>query len=80
MTAPKDLNPPEAKLTEFQEKFGISWADALAQGKVFNAMEGCAKWSLSGKEMEVKWRVSEKAGKFLKFGGGFYAGLVDPAA
>jgi nucleoside diphosphate kinase len=80
LTAPKDLNPPEAKVAEFKEKFGVSWPDALADGKVLNAMEGCAKWGLSGKEMERKWRVSEKAGQFLKFGGGFYAGLVDPAA
>merc|ERR1712224_213262 len=80
LTLPKDLNPPEEKQKEFAEKFGITWADALAQEKVFNALDGCAKLSLSGDEMDTVWGKAKKAGQLVKFGGGFYAGLVDPKA
>merc|ERR1719326_486750 len=80
LTLPKDLNPPEAKQAEFAEKFGISWPDALAQDKVFNALDACTKMGLSGDEMDTQWAKTKKAGQLVKFGGGFYAGLVDPAA
>jgi len=80
LTLPKDLNPPEAKQAEFAEKFGLSWPDALAQGKVFNALDGCAKLGLTGDEMDTVWGKAKKAGQLVKFGGGFYAGLVDPKA
>merc|ERR1711924_26636 len=76
LTLPKDLNPPEAKQAEFAEKFGISWPDALAQDKVFNALDGCTKLGLSGDEMDTQWAKTKKAGQLVKFGGGFYAGLV----
>jgi len=80
LTLPKDLNPPEAKQAEFAEKFGLSWADALAQDKVFNALDGCKKMGLTGDEMDKTWAKTKKAGQLVKFGGGFYAGLVDPKA
>jgi len=37
---PDQLNVPADK---FKGKFGLEWKDALASGKVFNAMDGCAK-------------------------------------
>jgi hypothetical protein len=80
LTAPQDLNPPRAKQEEFSEKFGISWSDALAQQKVFNALDACAKMGITGDEMDAVWGKAKAAGQLVKFGGGFYAGLVDPAA
>jgi len=80
LTLPKDLNPPEPKQAEFAEKFGISWPDALAQDKVFNALDACKKAGLTGDQMDKTWAKTKKAGQLVKFGGGFYAGLVDPAA
>ena len=41
-----------------------SSANALAKAtSAPRLLERCEKWGLSGKEMEVKWRVSEKAGQ-----------------
>merc|ERR1719473_1704139 len=80
LTLPKDLNPPEEKQAEFNTKFGISWPDALAQDKVFNALDACTKMGLTGDEMDKTWAKTKKAGQLVKFGGGFYAGLVDPKA
>jgi nucleoside diphosphate kinase len=80
LTLPKDLNPPEAKQEDFLKLFGISWADALAQDKVFNALDACKKAGLTGDQMDKTWAKTKKAGQLVKFGGGFYAGLVDPAA
>jgi nucleoside diphosphate kinase len=80
LTKPKDLNPPEPKQREFESTFGLSWTDALKRGKVFNAVDGCRRLGLNGDEMDSSWAKAKKAKKLVKFGGGFYAGLVDPTA
>lgn len=77
LTKPVDLNPPEAKQAEFEKKFGISWADALKQGRVYNAVDGCAKLGCDGDQMDVLWAKSKDAGNLVKFGGGFYAGKIE---
>lgn len=73
---PADLNPPEAKQKEFEQKFGISWKQALADGVVYNAVDGCKRLGLSGKEMDLVWAGAKKSNNLLKFGGGFYAGKI----
>jgi nucleoside diphosphate kinase len=78
LTKPKDLNPPEPKQQEFKETFGTSWSDALRGGKVFNAVDGCKALGINGDEMDCQWAKAKKAKKLVKFGGGFYAGLVEP--
>ena len=55
-----------------------SAADALSQGLVYNAVDGCAQLGLDGEQMDKVWAVAKKAGKLVKFGGGFYCGLVVP--
>merc|ERR1711924_202349 len=54
LTLPKDLNPPEEKQAEFNTKFGISWPAALAQDKVFNALDACTKMGLTGDQMDTR--------------------------
>eukprot|EP00295_Goniomonas_pacifica_P020636 CAMPEP_0175850258 /NCGR_PEP_ID=MMETSP0107_2-20121207/24989_1 /TAXON_ID=195067 ORGANISM="Goniomonas pacifica, Strain CCMP1869" /NCGR_SAMPLE_ID=MMETSP0107_2 /ASSEMBLY_ACC=CAM_ASM_000203 /LENGTH=314 /DNA_ID=CAMNT_0017165525 /DNA_START=9 /DNA_END=953 /DNA_ORIENTATION=+ len=76
LTKPKDLNPPAAKLAEFETMFGLSWAAALEQGLVYNALEASQKLGVDGAALEKRWAECKKSGKLLKFGGGFYAGLV----
>eukprot|EP00670_Eutreptiella_braarudii_P011209 CAMPEP_0174326566 /NCGR_PEP_ID=MMETSP0810-20121108/13988_1 /TAXON_ID=73025 ORGANISM="Eutreptiella gymnastica-like, Strain CCMP1594" /NCGR_SAMPLE_ID=MMETSP0810 /ASSEMBLY_ACC=CAM_ASM_000659 /LENGTH=627 /DNA_ID=CAMNT_0015440227 /DNA_START=25 /DNA_END=1905 /DNA_ORIENTATION=+ len=78
LSKPKDLNPPAAKQQEFAKMFDITWADALAQGVVYNAVDGCTKLGIDGGEMDKRWAAAKDAGKLVKFGGGFYAGLVTP--
>jgi len=71
---PDQLNVPEDK---FQAQFGLSWKDALASGKVFNAMDGCAKLDIDADQMDAEWAKCKAAKKLIKFGGGFYCGLVE---
>jgi len=73
---PDQLNVPEDK---FQAQFGLTWKDALASGKVFNAMDGCAKLGIDADQMDAEWAKTKAAKKLVKFGGGFYCGLVEVA-
>merc|ERR1712072_470166 len=70
---PNELNIPEDK---FAEKFGLSWADALAGGRVFNALDACAELEIDAEEMDKQWGIHKKADKLIKFGGGFYCGHI----
>jgi nucleoside diphosphate kinase len=76
LSKPAELNPPPAKVEEFGKKFGISWKQALADGIVYNAVDGCKKLGIDGDQMDKKWATAKKEGQLLKFGGGFYAGKI----
>jgi nucleoside diphosphate kinase len=80
LSKPKELNPPAPKQADFEKKFGISWADALAQGKVYNAVDGCKKLGIDGSKMDKRWAGAKKGGNLVKFGGGFYAGKIPAPA
>lgn len=75
---PKDLNIPEDK---FEAQFGLKWTEALEKGVVHNAMTAVEYFGWSGVEgsekIDVEWGKAKKAGKLIKFGGGFYCGLID---
>merc|ERR1740121_3569320 len=71
---PEQLNVPEDK---FQAQFGLGWKDALASGKVCNAMDGCAKLGIDAEQMDSEWAKAKAAKKLVKFGGGFYCGLIE---
>jgi hypothetical protein len=73
---PHQLNVPTDK---FEAQFGLSWEAALAAGNVHNAMDACALLGISADEMDAQWGVCKKAKKLVKFGGGFYCGLVEMA-
>merc|ERR1719382_268460 len=71
---PHELNVPQDK---FKSSFGLEWKDALAKGVVFNALDACKEFGCNAEELNAAWGASKKAGKLVKFGGGFYCGLVD---
>ena len=71
---PKELKVPADK---FEAEFGLSWEAALFQGNVYNAMDACEMLGIGAAEMEARWRAAEKAGHVVKFGGGFYCGLLE---
>jgi nucleoside diphosphate kinase len=71
---PHQLNVPTDK---FEAQFGLTWEAALAAGNVYNAMDACALLGISGDEMDAQWGICKKAKKLVKFGGGFYCGLVE---
>ena len=75
-----DLTPLLPLQADFEKKFGISWADALAQGKVYNAVDGCKKLGIDGSKMDKLWAGAKKGGNLVKFGGGFYAGKIPAPA
>merc|ERR1712159_654019 len=60
-----------------EAKFGLSWADALAGGRVFNALDACADLGIDADEMDKQWGIHKKADKLIKFGGGFYCGHIE---
>jgi nucleoside diphosphate kinase len=66
---PENLPVPKDR---FQSAFGLSWEDALAQGKVFNALDACKHLGISAADLDAAWAKAKKE----KFGGGFYCGLV----
>jgi len=76
LTKPADLNPPENGQAEFEKKFGVSWKQALAEGRVYNAVDGCKRLGIGGDKMNKQWADAKKAGLLVKFGGGFYAGKI----
>jgi len=49
----------------------------LPSTQVYNAKDACAKLGLSADEMDSQWAICKKNKKLVKFGGGFYCGLVD---
>jgi nucleoside diphosphate kinase len=71
---PSELNVPSDK---FEAQFGMSWEAALATGNVYNAMDACAQLGISADEMDAQWGICKKAKKLVKFGGGFYCGLIE---
>jgi nucleoside diphosphate kinase len=77
LVKPKDLPVAADK---FQAQFGISWADALAQGNVYNALDACTFLEIDADALDRAWAACKKANKLVKLGGGFYAGLIDTIA
>lgn len=57
---------------KFEEKFGESWATVLSEKRACNAMEACAQFGCSAAELNEAWGAAD----VVKFGGGFYCGLV----
>lgn len=71
---PNELNVPADK---FKAQFGLDWQEALDAGKVFNAMDACEKLGLTAEQLDGEWAKAKKAKKMVKFGGGFYCGLLE---
>merc|ERR1712066_1081115 len=74
MGKPHELNVPADK---FEKQFGLAWQEALDSGKVFNAMDGCKHLGIDADQLDAAWAKAKAAKKLVKFGGGFYCGLVE---
>lgn len=74
---PAELDVPADK---FFSAFGEKWEDALAAGKVFNALDACDELGLDPAQLDQEWARSKEAGEIVKFGGGFYCGKLRKAA
>jgi hypothetical protein len=71
---PSQLPVPNDK---FEDKFGLSWSDALKSGNVYNAMGACKYLGCDSDALDAAWGKAAKAKKLVKLGGGFYCGLID---
>jgi len=70
---PADMPVPADK---FKEQFGVSWEEALSKGQVYNAIDACKHLGIDSKALDAAWGAAKDANKLVKFGGGFYCGLV----
>ena len=70
---PHELNVPADK---FKEKFGLDWEESLAKGIVYNAMDACKVLEVDAEGLDKIWAETKKAGRLVKFGGGFYCGQI----
>jgi len=61
----------------FEKAFGLKWADALAQGKVYNLVDAAEKLGCSMSDVGGKYDKLKKDVDLIKFGGGFYCGKVE---
>merc|ERR1712194_560199 len=57
---------------KFEETFGEKWCDVVKEGRAANAMEATKKFGCDAVELNAAWQEA----KVVKFGGGFYCGLV----
>ena len=74
---PSELNVSQKAQDAFKDAFGLEWSEAVASGKVYNAVDGCKKLGVNPKDMEAKyWSKLTKGKDLIKFGGGFYCGKV----
>ena len=81
-TDPRDLNPTPAARALFASTFaaelagmgdGIgTWEEAVAAGRVRNAVGACSELGIDAAAMDGRCRE-----RMVKFGGGFYCSLVD---
>lgn len=74
LLTPDKLNVPKEK---FKEQFSKDWDEVLKAGDVLNAKDACAKLNKTADELDSEWAKAKKAKKLVKFGGGFYCGLLE---
>jgi nucleoside diphosphate kinase len=74
---PADLNVPAKGKAQFEQMFGLTWDDALAAGRVYNAKQACEKLGIDGDGLDALWAKTKKGVDSVKFGGGFYCALIN---
>lgn len=76
------LSPAALSLTDKAKKDflklsgGLSWEEALGQGKVKNAKEYCELKQIDGQTLDTTWSTLKRGVNLTKFGGGFYCGKL----
>lgn len=66
----KDIPVPVDK---FQSEFGEPWDKVLKENRACNALEACKRFGCDAAQLNALWGDAKKV---VKFGGGFYCGLV----
>ena len=58
---------------------GTPWSDALAMGKVFNTMDGCAKLGLDAGQLAARRAKAKAAKELVRLGSGVFCCMVKVA-
>lgn len=66
---PQDMPVPADK---FEAAFGLPWKKALEDNVVYNALDACEVLGVDAAGLDALWASAKK----VKFGGGFYCGLL----
>jgi hypothetical protein len=66
----KDIPVPADK---FQAEFGESWDTVLKENRASNALDACQRLKCNAEQLNNAWGQAKKV---VKFGGGFYCGLI----
>merc|ERR1712194_780718 len=74
---PDTLTVQQKAKDEFKAAFGLEWSEALKQGLVYNAVDGCKKLDTDFDGLNERWSKLKKGVNLLKFGGGFYCAQLD---
>merc|ERR1712087_59482 len=74
---PDTLTVQQKAQDEFKAAFDLEWSEALSQGLVFNAVDGCKKLDTDFDGLNERWGTLKKGVNLLKFGGGFYCAKLD---
>jgi len=59
---------------KFEATFNESWETVLKENRACNAMDACKRFDCTADELDTAW--GSESTKTVKFGGGFYCGLV----
>jgi hypothetical protein len=73
---PYELELTAGNKTHFHEKFGVSWSEAVESGQVRNAAGAAEVLGISPQQLSAAWLRSIADGDVVKFGRGFYCGLI----
>lgn len=73
LSKPAQLNVDNAK---FSKHFGENWADVLAAGRAFNALDACKELGVDAMGLNALWAKAKKDDRLCKLGGGFYSGAI----
>jgi len=75
-TSPERLRVSAAAQDLFEERFGLTWQQALDEQRVVNITTALQKLPCTPEELNAEWEKLELGKDKLKFGGGFYCGKV----
>lgn len=59
---------------KFEAEFGEPWEVVLKENRAANAMDACKRLGIDASELDTAWGEAKKV---VKFGGGFYCGLLE---
>lgn len=73
---PANLVLQPSAMADFEAAFGFDWQTALDKGLVYNAPQAMEALKLTAQELDDVWSPLELGKTKIKFGGGFYCGLI----